>query len=307
MTNDETRPLPADGPAPARPEGARIEAVNGTQPEAVPPATPSPWATTRPVAPSPWATQPVVPVAPSPYGPTPSASPGPAQPAPPRATPTWPEVEPDPWVDVTPSQPAEAAGLVGAPRPRRGGKAPRVLGVIGLVAAGAVAGALIVNTIDGSGGSDTAAVQPGAASQNGAGAGGAGAPGGVPGQGLQGGPGQGLQGGAGQGLQGGPGQGQGGERRLIGTLTAVSGSKVTVKTSSGSGTYDLVAQTQIVRNGAPAAASDLKAGDRVLLHVFPATGSDGVLERLIAVSGASGSGSGTSGSGTTGSDTDATT
>jgi len=75
-------------------------------------------------------------------------------------------------------------------------------------------------------------------------------------------------------------------------LTAVSGSEVTVRTSSGSATYQLVSQTQIVRDGALASASDLQAGDRLLMHVFPAAGSDGVLERLIAVSG---TGAGTGG------------
>jgi hypothetical protein len=147
-----------------------------------------------------------------------------------------------------------------------------------------VAGALIVNAVDGFRASDTAAVQPSGVSQNGIAPNGA-----VPGGGAQGGVPGGVPGG--QGLQGGGGfGGQDGEQRLTGTLTAVSGSKVTVRTSSGSATYQLVSQTQIVRNGELGSASELKAGDRVLVHVFPANGSDGVLERLIAVSGSGGSG-----------------
>jgi hypothetical protein len=160
--------------------------------------------------------------------------------------------------------------------------------VIGLVAAGAVAGALIVNAIGGLGGSNTAAVQPAGAGQNGT------VPNGVaPGGGVQGGA-PGAQGGVpGQGLRGGLG-GQDGEQRLTGTLTAVSASRLTVRTSSGPATYQVVSQTEIVRNGAVASASDLKVGDRVLVHVFPANGSDGVLERVIAVTGPA-PGSGTAG------------
>ena len=44
-----------------------------------------------------------------------------------------------------------------------------MLGVIGLVAAGAVAGALIVNAVGGFGGSNTAPVQPAGVGQNGTG------------------------------------------------------------------------------------------------------------------------------------------
>jgi Domain of unknown function (DUF5666) len=254
MANDETRPLPADGTAPTRAEGTRVDAVDGTHGGSVPPAAPPP--------PSPWATtQPVVPAPPSPYGPA----------------------EPDPWVDITPGR-VDDGPAFGAPGPRPGGQGRRVLGMIGLVAAGAVAGGLIVNAIGGLGGLNTAAVQPAGVGQNGTG------PNGVaPGGGVQGGaPGAqgGVPGGApgDQGLRGGF-AGQDGEQRLTGTLTAVSASRLTVRTSSGSATYQVVSQTQVVRNGALASASDLKVGDRVLVHVFPADGSDGVLERVIAVAG----------------------
>jgi hypothetical protein len=276
MSNDETKPLPAEGPAPA--DDARVDGANGSHGAPVPSAPPSPWATT----------QPVVPAAPSPYGPPTPGQYGPAQAPSAQPSAGRPDVEPDPWVDVTPARPGEAPAFA-APAPRPPAQSRRVLGVIGLVVAGAVAGALIVNAVDGFGGSTTAAVQPGAVSQNGT------APNGVAPGGVQGGAPGGVQGGVqggvpgGQGLRGGPG-GQGGEQRLTGTLTAVSGSEVTVRTSSGPATYQLVPQTQIVRDGALASASELETGDRVLMHVFPADGSDGVLERLIAVSGTGTSG-----------------
>jgi hypothetical protein len=241
MSNDETRPLPTEG------------------------SPPSPWATTEPVA------------APtSPYGPAVSAHPAPAASTQPAAG--WPAAEPDPWVDVTPARSGYAATLA-APEPQRPGQRRQVLGIIGLVAAGAVAGALVVNTVGGFGASDAAAVQPGSVTQNGA------APNGVNPGGAQGGVQDGVPGG--RGLRGGPG-GQDGEQRVVGTLTAVSGSTVTVQTPDGPATYQLASQTQIVRDGALASVSNLKAGDRVLVHVFPANGSDGVLERLIAVSDMSG-------------------
>ena len=288
MTNDETTPLPAEGSSPPA-EGARVEGVDGAHGGPVPPAPPSPWATTQPVVAPP----------PSPYGPGVSGHPGPGQAPPAGPAAGWPAAEPDPWVDVTPGAP-QPAGF-GAPQPRPAGQGRRTLGVIGLVAAGAVAGALIVNAVDGFRDSDTAAVQPSGVSQNGIAPNGA-----VPGGGAQGGVQGGVPGGVpgGQGLQGGGGfGGQDGEQRLTGTLTAVSGSKVTVRTSSGSATYQLVSQTQIVRNGELASASELKAGDRVLVHVFPANGSDGVLERLIAVSGTGSGRSGTQGNQDGGADT----
>jgi hypothetical protein len=276
MSNDETRPLPAEGPAPARADGARVDGVNGADGARMPPAPPSPWATT----------QPVVQAAPSPYGPPVSAQQGSAQAPPAQPATGWPEVEPDPWVDVTPGRVEDAPAFVapGSRPPGQGRGVLGVLGVIGLVVAGALAGALIVNAVDGFGGSNTAGVQPGGVTRNGSAPNGV-APGGAPG-GVQGGTQGAVPGG--QGLRGAPGQD--GEQRLTGTLTAVSGSKVTLQMSSGSATYQLVSQTQIVRDGALASASDLKAGDRVLVHVLPANGSDGVLERLIAVSGTGTSG-----------------
>jgi hypothetical protein len=111
----------------------------------------------------------------------------------------------------------------------------------------------------------------------------------VPGGQLPGGQGQQGQQGVGPNGQG-FGGGSDGEQHLVGTLTAVSGSTVTVTSGAASATYSITAQTQILRNGALATTKDLRAGDRVLVHVFPAANSDGVLERLITRSGSTRSG-----------------
>jgi hypothetical protein len=92
----------------------------------------------------------------------------------------------------------------------------------------------------------------------------------------------GLQGGTStQGRFGGPGGGMDGEQRLTGTITAVGSSSVTVKTASATTTYAVTSTTEIVRDGAAATLSQLKAGDPVLLHVYPLNGTT-VVERLFA-------------------------
>ncbi|HVN13481.1 MAG TPA: hypothetical protein VMT69_15410 [Kineosporiaceae bacterium] len=157
---------------------------------------------------------------------------------------------------------------------------------MGLFAAGAVAGALLVGAYSGwaSKGSSLSlagqngqvqGIQPGAQ---------------VPGGQAQGQPG--VGGGQGIGGEAPGGRGFQGEQRLVGTLTAVTSSNVTVESGPGSGTYTITSTTQILRDGSPATAADLRVGDQVLVHVFPAANSDGVLERLIARSRSSSSGSG---------------
>jgi hypothetical protein len=93
------------------------------------------------------------------------------------------------------------------------------------------------------------------------------------------------------GSRGGPGDASGGipggisgEQHVQGTLTAKSGSKLTVKTSDGtSASYTVSSTTQIVRDGTMAALSDLKIGDAVQVHVIPASsGSGTVVERVFA-------------------------
>ena len=75
-----------------------------------------------------------------------------------------------------------------------------------------------------------------------------------------------------------------GEQHLTGTLTAVGDSTVTVESSSGTATYQVVSDTQIVRDGAAAQLSDLEAGNPVLVHVYPASSDSDrmVVERIFA-------------------------
>jgi uncharacterized protein DUF5666 len=51
-----------------------------------------------------------------------------------------------------------------------------------------------------------------------------------------------------------------------GTVTAVSGEELTVKTSQGSEEFALTAETEFVRDGSPSTARELKANDRVVVH-----------------------------------------
>ncbi len=149
--------------------------------------------------------------------------------------------------------------------------------IVGLFAAGAVAGGLVIGALNGFGTRDanTALV-----TQNGQ-------PAGAPGAGGQGQQGQQGQQGIGPGGLGGVGGqgGAGGEQHITGTVTAVSGSSLSVKSAGGTATYTIVPQTQIVRGNALADASAIKRGDTVLVHVFPAQGSDGVLERVFVLTG----------------------
>jgi hypothetical protein len=191
----------------------------------------------------------------------------------------------DPWIDVTPGGPT--TGTAASPTDGRG---RRIGGAIGLFAVGAVVGALVTGIATGWGSNDASALT----SQNGSAQGSAIQPRAqLPGQGLQGQqPGTGQNGQNGQSGQGGNGQGfagRDGEIRLVGTLTAVSGSKVTVESTTGSATYTISSTTWILRNGAAALASALRVGDAVLVHVFPSSSSDGVLELIYARGTASGS------------------
>lgn len=103
---------------------------------------------------------------------------------------------------------------------------------------------------------------------------------------LPGGQGSGGQGFGGQdpGSQGfgGPGFfGRDGEQHLVGTLTAVSGSTLTVTTTSGSATYTVDASTDLVKDGQRVTSlSAMHAGDTVVLHVYPLNGTTRV-ERVI--------------------------
>jgi hypothetical protein len=233
--------------------------------------------------PDPWATVPLEQGASNGTGATarlPAADAGDGQR--PSADDPWMEPAGDPWIDVTP-------GLAtGDPAPRVADSRGRQVATgIALVAGGAVVGALLVGAYTGRASNSSATALTG---QNGTAQNGPVQPG-VPGANGQDQPG--LQGqGGGQGFGGAPGfGGNGGEQRIRGTVTAVSSSRLSVKSSSGTATYTIASDTQIVRNGRLASPSDLRAGDAVLVHVFPAANSGGVLERIIAQSSGSSSGS----------------
>ena len=68
------------------------------------------------------------------------------------------------------------------------------------------------------------------------------------------------------------------------TGAGVGDSTVTVESASGTATYQVVSDTQIVRDGAAAQLSDLEAGDPVLVHVYPASSDSDrmVVERIFA-------------------------
>jgi hypothetical protein len=79
----------------------------------------------------------------------------------------------------------------------------------------------------------------------------------------------------------GPGGGRAGEQHISGTLTNVGSSSVTVSSASGTATYVVDNNTQIVRNGNVVALSALHVGDPVFVHVYP-SGSSVVAERIFA-------------------------
>ena len=193
----------------------------------------------------------------------------------------WLQPGADPWIDVTPGvttdDPAAAAVVA---RRRRVGSG------IALFAGGAVVGALLVSGYAGWRSNSSATALSG---QNGTAQNGSVLPG-APGADGQSQPGLGGQ--DGQGFGGPPAfGGSAGEQRVYGTVTGVSSSELSVKSSSGTATYTIASDTQIIRDGRLASPSDLRVGDAVLVHVFPATNSDGVLERIIARSSSSSSSS----------------
>ncbi|MDQ1748586.1 MAG: hypothetical protein QOD07_2849 [Frankiaceae bacterium] len=104
-------------------------------------------------------------------------------------------------------------------------------------------------------------------------------PGGPGGPGFGGGPG----GGPG-GPGGGPGFGGGrpGEQHVQGVVTAVGAASVTVRLDGGgTTTYAVVASSDIGKNGSRVPLSAIKPGDAVVLHVYPLNGKT-VVEHLFA-------------------------
>jgi hypothetical protein len=59
----------------------------------------------------------------------------------------------------------------------------------------------------------------------------------------------------------------GNEKHVLGTVKAVGADSVTVETTSHqSQTVQVTAQTKFIKGGAPSSLSDLKVGDRVVIH-----------------------------------------
>jgi len=65
----------------------------------------------------------------------------------------------------------------------------------------------------------------------------------------------------------------GNEKHVMGKVTQVSATQVTVQTSSGElQTVRIISTTQFVKGGAAAAITDLKVGDKVVIHAKPVNG-----------------------------------
>ena len=83
---------------------------------------------------------------------------------------------------------------------------------------------------------------------------------------------------------GAPPGGVAGEQRLLGTVQRVTATSIAVQTGSGARTFGVTSRTQIQRDGQPIRLTDLKAGETVLLHVYP-SGSGYLAERVLAGTG----------------------
>ncbi len=87
---------------------------------------------------------------------------------------------------------------------------------------------------------------------------------------------------AGPGRAGAPG-GLAGEQRVQGTVTGTTSAAVSVRTSSGSATYTVTDQTQIVRDGSVASLGDLEPGDAAVVQLHPSSGGGQMTaERIFA-------------------------
>ena len=63
---------------------------------------------------------------------------------------------------------------------------------------------------------------------------------------------------------------------------AKTATTVTVKSASGTATYTVDNAAQIVRNGQTATLSAIQVGDPVLVHVYPSSSGQLLVERLFA-------------------------
>jgi Domain of unknown function (DUF5666) len=70
----------------------------------------------------------------------------------------------------------------------------------------------------------------------------------------------------------------GGEEHIMGTVTKVTDKSITVKTTAKEPvTVNVVAATKFIRGKAPAKITDLRVGDRVVIHA-----TEGADEKLVA-------------------------
>jgi len=187
---------------------------------------------------------------------------------------------------VTPEPPAYGEPVAGAPAPGTTPGWKAALRPAAWLAAGVVAGVVVVSAWH----SSTSAApnaNPAAAQGQLPGGGQGQFPGG--GQGPGGGPGGGF-GGPGGGFAGGGGPGGGfggrpGEQHVRGTVTAVGASSVTVKLANGTtATYGVIESSDIEKDGARVSLSAIKPGDAVFLHVYPLNGKT-VVEHLFVGAG----------------------
>ena len=64
----------------------------------------------------------------------------------------------------------------------------------------------------------------------------------------------------------------GNEKHVMGKVTQVSATQVTVQSTSGQLQVKITGTTQFVKSGATAAVTDLKVGDKVVIHAKPVNG-----------------------------------
>lgn len=71
------------------------------------------------------------------------------------------------------------------------------------------------------------------------------------------------------------------EEHVVGTLTAVTSTSVTVRSTAGTATYTVDADTDVREDGEQVAVTALSAGEQVLVHVIPGAAGD-YAERVLA-------------------------
>lgn len=181
-----------------------------------------------------------------------------------------PQADHNDWLGPKPAAPPVFAGS----RKRRAGVS------VALLAAGALVGAIGATSYESSSNSSaTTGTGPGGQAQ------------GVPGQtGTGTGTGAtagGVTGGAAGGTTGGQTGASG--QQVVGTLTAVGPTSITVRSAVGAATYRVTAATRVVLGTSSVALSSLRAGESVVVQLASATtGSSAVAQSVVASTAASG-------------------